>query len=222
MKDPQKSPFLRTMKLPLSSKLKVDKAPKTISWSQFHTFGIFSSSNLFPARWWSSSTSPPEQWKFMPKMQKQAIFCKWFTNKRSSKLCDRPSYFIGSKMEKWRDLPREGKLVVPPWSMPPFLVCGILVPGALCDEYTRAGADMCLLKKLGLSVTSTTGLPPSSRAPCSTLFSSHLNWTNFYSIHFILVWMNILNKNTTTLFKHHQAFLHAPTFCITHVPFDST
>ena len=60
----------------------------------------------------------------------------------------RPSHFFGSKMEKGRDLPREGKLVVPPRSVPPFLICGILVPGALCEVYTRAGADMCLLRKI--------------------------------------------------------------------------
>ena len=31
-------------------------------------------------------------------------------------------------------LPREGKLVVPPWSVSPFLVCCILVPRALCTK----------------------------------------------------------------------------------------
>ena len=78
-----------------------------------------------------------------------------------------------SKHDSGSHLPRESKLVVPPRSVPPLLVGRILVPGALGVHAIRSSC-VCSQAPRVEKVTSTTGLPPSSSAPRSILFSSHL------------------------------------------------
>ena len=101
----------------------------------------FFPSDLFPARWWSSSTSPPAQ-HWQPKHKNQWIFGKAW-------------HICWGLRGGGSHLPWEGKLVVPPRSVSRFLIRCILVPGALGVQYAiRSWSGLGLVGK----VTSTTGL----------------------------------------------------------------